>query len=116
MGNNVSAAAQSMATSMAPGIQDKENVKPSNHPHIQFSGENPPPECPMHQKVPTPPKAAASECPVKHDNSDVSPLNMVSELQFKQAMNKKLLILYKYILDATCKSKTSSRSAFSFTN
>ena len=82
MGNSVSAAAQSMASNMAPGTAEKENIKPANHAHYQQSNGNPPPECPMHQKVPpAPPKAAASECPVKHDNSDVSPLNMVSILR-----------------------------------
>ncbi|XP_062127166.1 holocytochrome c-type synthase [Drosophila sulfurigaster albostrigata] len=55
------------------------------------AGASPPPECPMHQKqgdnisasaVPPHPKmhatgGGASECPVKHDNSDVNPLNMM---------------------------------------
>lgn len=61
---------------------------PKSHEFLKNSGASPPPECPMHQKdaatanKPAPPKveastASASECPVKHDNSDVNPLNMM---------------------------------------
>lgn len=66
-----------------------EGVKtmPSEHAkQMANSGKAPPPECPMHQKqegndsasaVPPHPKMQPSECPVKHDNSDVNPLNMM---------------------------------------
>ncbi|KAI8130881.1 Cytochrome c-type heme lyase [Lucilia cuprina] len=63
---------------------------PKSHEHMMASGANPPPECPMHQKdggaatatKPPHPKmeattGSASECPVKHDNSDINPLNMM---------------------------------------
>lgn len=71
---------------------------PKNHENMMSSGANPPPECPMHQKdakasadvKPPHPKmqattVSASECPVKHDNSDVNPLNMMPPANQKPA-------------------------------
>lgn len=72
MGNTVSA-----AEAVAAGI-----TKPvatgaiPHHPH-NYKDAVPPPECPMHQKVPA--KPAAEECPVKHRlPDDINPYNMVS--------------------------------------
>ncbi|XP_019524953.2 holocytochrome c-type synthase [Aedes albopictus] len=92
MGNTVSAAeliatniVHAEAAAAAPAL-------PKGHPPIGDAGKmsygggaaaNPPPECPMHNKD----RAAAavqkekpvlvSECPVKHDDSDINPLNMM---------------------------------------
>lgn len=70
MGNTVSAAT-AVAADILHTKNEQPNVPPQGHPTM--SG-NPPPECPMHQKIPA---EAVSGCPVPHDNSDVNPLNMV---------------------------------------
>lgn len=65
MGNTVSAA-EIVASELT-------NKKAKFDHKDVFSGQEIPPECPMHAKQPPP---VASECPIKHD--DVNPLNMVS--------------------------------------
>lgn len=76
MGNTVSAA-ESIATVIIKP-HEKSSLFPENHPKIDnhySSDKSPPPECPMHKPaVPV----VTNECPVKHDNSDINPLNMVS--------------------------------------
>lgn len=93
MGNAVSIAQMQAA-------QNSSASMPKNHEHMMASsGASPPPECPMHQKdgkagatdmKPPHPKmqattVSASECPVKHDNSDVNPLNMMPPANQKPA-------------------------------
>ncbi|XP_055643048.1 holocytochrome c-type synthase [Toxorhynchites rutilus septentrionalis] len=78
MGNTVSA-----AEFVASNIVHTEAASiPKGHPPIDTKTDknvNPPPECPMHQKQPTPKEqpVLVSECPVKHDDSDINPLNMM---------------------------------------
>lgn len=73
MGNAVSAA-EKVATNI---VHDEAATLPKTHPSIAASG-NPPPECPMHQKqAPKEQAILVSECPVKHDQSDINPLNMM---------------------------------------
>lgn len=67
MGNTVSAA-EIVASELT------KSTKTDHHKDVFSSGQEIPPECPMHVKQP--PKASASECPIKHDD-DVNPLNMV---------------------------------------
>lgn len=88
MGNAVSIAQMQAAQS---------GKMPQSHEQMMSMGASPPPECPMHQKdgttaatKPPHPKmqavtVPASECPVKHDNSDVSPLNMMPPANQKPA-------------------------------
>lgn len=93
MGNAVSIAQMQAA-------QNSSASMPKNHEHMMASsGASPPPECPMHQKDGKagatdmkPPHlkmqattVSASECPVKHDNSDVNPLNMMPPANQKPA-------------------------------
>lgn len=93
MGNTVSAAeliatniVHAEAAAPAPAL-------PKGHPPVGDVGKmsygggaaaNPPPECPMHNKdqaaaaaVQKEKPVLVSECPVKHDDSDVNPLNMM---------------------------------------
>lgn len=73
MGNTVSAA-EMVASELTKNAKFPDNAK-FDHKDV-FSGQEIPPECPMHNKqAPPPPPASASECPIKHD--DVNPLNMV---------------------------------------
>lgn len=70
MGNTVSAAeivASELITKKKDSLQG--NAK-FDHKDV-FSGQEIPPECPMHAKQ----APVATECPVKHD--DINPLNMV---------------------------------------
>lgn len=73
MGNTVTAA-EAIATDIIHPINDGSTKDKYHHPS-SMSG-NPPPECPMHQKL-APPKPVESECPVKHGKSDINPLNMM---------------------------------------
>lgn len=90
MGNAISNAHMQAAASSLP----------KDHGHFAASeGASPPPECPMHQKgglktapvtPPSHPKmtattVTASECPVKHDVTDVNPLNMMPPANQKPA-------------------------------
>ncbi|XP_065081403.1 holocytochrome c-type synthase [Ochlerotatus camptorhynchus] len=88
MGNTISAAeliasnivhAEAAAPDVAPAI-------PKGHPSIgamKVAGDaNPPPECPMHQKEKP---ILVSECPVKQDNSDINPLNMMPPMNQNKA-------------------------------
>lgn len=80
MGNTVSAA-ESVAAGLVHPIGQPHAAKQQHHPYDHTSGV-PPPECPMHQKLP-PPTNSNDECPVgygKKDASDINPLNMVREL------------------------------------
>lgn len=81
MGNSISVTAESVVKPMLdPQSASKMPANHSSFKHNMSSSEIPP-ECPMHQKKdPEPPKpvAYASECPVKHDQKDINPLNMVS--------------------------------------
>lgn len=48
--------------------------------HIKSEkNDNPPPECPMHNKAndATNAKTTPSECPVQHSKNDINPYNMV---------------------------------------
>uniref|UniRef100_A0A0K8TST9 Holocytochrome c-type synthase n=1 Tax=Tabanus bromius TaxID=304241 RepID=A0A0K8TST9_TABBR len=75
MGNTVSAA-ESVASEI---IKSRvEENKPRNHQHLVDNSRTgaPPPECPMHQKL-APPQPAKAECPIKHENSDINPYNMM---------------------------------------
>lgn len=51
------------------------NVKHADYhkAHPNVSG-NPPPECPMHNKIQEP---VVSECPISGGQGDINPLNMV---------------------------------------
>lgn len=71
MGNTVSAAESVASVVTQQKFATATPPLPTNHK----TTENPPPECPMHQK-PTP-SAAASDCPVRDDNSDINPYNNV---------------------------------------
>ncbi|KAL9894259.1 cytochrome c-type heme lyase [Glossina fuscipes] len=81
-------------------MQAAQFSKPKDHEKMVGSETAPPPECPMHQKeggnvksttLPPPhPKLVAttvssSECPVRHENSDVNPLNMMPPANQKPA-------------------------------
>lgn len=79
-------------------MQAAQFTKLKNPEQVIDSEAAPPPECPMHQKevgninsttLPHPKLVAtavsASECPVRHDNSDVSPLNMMPPANQKPA-------------------------------
>lgn len=72
MGNTVSA-----AEAVAAGITQSTNAQGLIPDHSKFDTKSgvPPPECPMHQKIPAP---AAGECPVINSNTDdINPYNMV---------------------------------------
>ncbi|XP_055376478.1 holocytochrome c-type synthase [Condylostylus longicornis] len=81
MGNTVSAA-ESIASEIVQPIYKEEPVLPKGHPplpkghpHSKFDlSKEPPPECPMHQKKP---EKFVSECPIRHDDKEVNPLNMM---------------------------------------
>lgn len=70
MGNTVSAA-EIVASELN---KNAKNQAKYDHKDV-FSGQEIPPECPMHVKQ----APAATECPIKHD--EVNPLNMVSSLK-----------------------------------
>lgn len=82
MGNTVSAA--ELIASNIVHAEAAAPALPKGHPPTgamkMASDTNPPPECPMHQKenVVKEKPILVSECPVKQDNSDINPLNMVS--------------------------------------
>ncbi|XP_055586363.1 holocytochrome c-type synthase [Uranotaenia lowii] len=88
MGNTISAA-EIMATNIVHTEAADASKLPPGHPPmpgggvgIDAAGVNPPPECPMHKKEPAQPvvkekPVLVSECPVKHDQSDINPLNMM---------------------------------------
>ncbi|EAT33112.1 AAEL014630-PA [Aedes aegypti] len=67
-----------------PKLQ-KPPTLPKGHPPVgevkmaSGGGANPPPECPMHNKEQAIKEKPilVSECPVKHDDSDINPLNMM---------------------------------------
>lgn len=70
MGNTVSAA-EIVASEINKSA--KFNAPPKfDHKNVFSSGQEIPPECPMHVKQ----APVATECPVKHD--DINPMNMVS--------------------------------------
>lgn len=85
MGNTVSAA-ELMATNIVHAEAAEAPTLPKGHPPVgevkmaSGGGANPPPECPMHNKEQAIKEKPilVSECPVKHDDSDINPLNMVS--------------------------------------
>jgi cytochrome c heme-lyase len=93
MGNTVSAA-EIVAHDILHTQQDASPAAsklPANHPKISqhdYSG-TPPPECPMHQKIPEKP-VLMTECPVKHD--DVNPLNMMPPANQKPAPDQPFLL------------------------
>lgn len=68
MGNTVSAAEKVAADIIHP----LKEPKPADHQYSLKAGAQPPPECPMHQKMPS-----KSECPVNYDKDGINPLNMV---------------------------------------
>ncbi|XP_062540244.1 holocytochrome c-type synthase [Armigeres subalbatus] len=91
MGNTVSAAeliasnivyaeaAAPSAAATAPTSLPKGHPPVGDMHKMASGGASPPPECPMHKKD-QPPKEKpilVSECPVKHDDSDINPLNMM---------------------------------------
>lgn len=88
MGNTVSAAeliASNIvhAEAAAPNATAAASL-PKGHPPVggdakMATGANPPPECPMHNKEQAVKEKPilVSECPVKHDDSDINPLNMM---------------------------------------
>lgn len=90
MGNTVSAAEKVAHDIVHPILNESNKIdltqyqKPANHASM-MSGD-PPPECPMHQKLP--PKPVASECPIQHDNKDVNPLNMMPPANQQPAPNQ----------------------------
>ncbi|XP_055527960.1 holocytochrome c-type synthase [Wyeomyia smithii] len=81
MGNTISAA-ELMASNI---VHAEAGALPKRHPPIDPEGRmntgysNPPPECPMHNKLPAKSEkpVLVSECPVIQDNSDINPLNMM---------------------------------------
>lgn len=71
MGNTVSAA-EIVASELTKNQRNVSAAGQAKFDHKDvFSGQEIPPECPMHVKQ----KPVATECPVKHD--DINPLNMV---------------------------------------
>lgn len=70
MGNTVSAAEIAATQIIHPQSQKVSHTSKSN-----YSGQEYPPECPMHQK-----QTHISECPVNHDG--INPLNMVYYINF----------------------------------
>uniref|UniRef100_A0A8D8N0P7 Holocytochrome c-type synthase n=1 Tax=Culex pipiens TaxID=7175 RepID=A0A8D8N0P7_CULPI len=84
MGNTVSAAELVASHIVHTEAAATPNL-PAGHPPVHHEGKyassgaaNPPPECPMHQKQePKEKPTLISECPVKHDESDINPLNMM---------------------------------------
>lgn len=76
MGNTVTAA-EAVAGNIIHPVGTAQGVQ---HHHGNYKEGVPPPECPMHQKLPPP---SASECPVGYGNNDINPLNMVSKLSKK---------------------------------
>lgn len=119
MGNTVSA-----AEAVAAGITHTPNQHGLIPDHSKFDTKTgtPPPECPMHQKMAPPP--SASECPVIDTTKDqINPYNMVfhsiitiemMNLIFKE--KRDAIVLKLNILDATSKSKSSTRSTISIAN
>lgn len=84
---------------------------PKNHPPMMMG--TPPPECPMHQKNPPQPAISISECPVKHGESDINPLNMVLFYTILFIINldfELIVFIVKkfFFVDATCQSTTIS--------
>lgn len=78
----------SVADLMASNIVHAEaGALPKGHPPVSNEDRtkavdsNPPPECPMHKKLPDKGEkpVLVSECPVVQDNSDINPLNMVNK-------------------------------------
>lgn len=124
MGNTVSA-----AEAVAAGI-----TKPvptgatAHHPHPHnYKDAVPPPECPMHQKVPATP--AAEECPVKHRlPDDINPYNMVSchfarhlsgaqvKVAIPRGITKQSAVINCFATDAASKSKSGARSTVPLAN
>lgn len=73
MGNSLNTASASAANIITSPTEEKK------HKHSDMTGQ-PPPECPMHNKVPEQ-KPQKSECPVIDSNSDINPLNMVNKMK-----------------------------------
>lgn len=72
MGNTVSAA-EAVAAEIGKPVELE--ATPHHKSVHNFKDGVPPPECPMHQKVAQP---AKEECPIKHKEDDINPLNMVN--------------------------------------
>lgn len=71
MGNTVTAA-ELVADHIIHPVGTAQGV---HHHHGNYKEGVPPPECPMHQKLPPP--TSGSECPVGYGKNDINPLNMV---------------------------------------
>lgn len=123
MGNTVSAA-ELIATNIVHTEAAVPNAAapslPKGHPsdgdvRLASEGANPPPECPMHNKEQAVKEKPilVSECPVKHDDSDINPLNMVSFMSalVTQWKGMKSCSDRFLILDATDEPESGTRSA-----
>lgn len=102
MGNTVSAA-EIVASELNKNSKSQAAAK-FDHKDV-FSGQEIPPECPMHVKQ-TP---VATECPIKHD--DVNPLNMVI-IEILPETSCPLMSLSSF-LDAGRQSKACARTTLS---
>ena len=92
MGNTVNSATANIVHSATSETKQQ-------HKHAEMTGQ-PPPECPMHNKIPKQePVQAASES--LNNQNDINPLNMVfiiqNDLQLKT--NKQMTILNTYFCE-----------------
>ncbi|XP_017778822.1 PREDICTED: cytochrome c-type heme lyase [Nicrophorus vespilloides] len=93
MGNTVSAAEIAATQIVHPNLTASEPQKPHHHEHMkQYAQGEIPPECPMHQKAAPAKPTAAGECPVKHDNTDINPLNMMPPANQQPAPDQPFLL------------------------
>lgn len=75
MGNTVSEAQKNTAQNfVTPNDTNNNNVPKIPHNHANSAGKNPPPECPMHNKLNENKKTG---CAVAGTADDINPLNMV---------------------------------------